>query len=249
MAQTVATVNGKEISLKYLNKKMEDLKTQFPDRMVSKKQLLDDLVKRELGIQEAKRLKLDQDPDAIEQMESALFQFLIERKLKNELQNASISNSEAKSYYEKNREMRLAQIFIRIPLDADAALRKAAAEKVREIRKTLASGKTFAYVAQEFSEGLEAPAGGDLDFLTKDRMDPEIFAEAMRLKVGQISSKEIQTPFGLHIIRLVAVKTWNQVDKNSVKRLALMDRQKKVFDQYIDTLRNKGKVSINQKLL
>ena len=61
----LAKVNGKVITLEYFNKKYSENLKYFQFRRPTKKNVLDDMIKRELGIQEAKRLKLDRDPGVI----------------------------------------------------------------------------------------------------------------------------------------------------------------------------------------
>ena len=61
----VAKVNGKIITLEDFNKKYSALLPLYQNKTPTKAAVLEDLIKRELGIQEAKRLKLDQDPAVI----------------------------------------------------------------------------------------------------------------------------------------------------------------------------------------
>jgi len=114
-------------------------------------------------------------------------------------------------------EVHLRHILLRIPKDADAATRariRARAEALaRELRN--ADDETFARRAREISQGPSAEQGGDLGWVRRGQLVPAFEKVAFSLPVGATSGV-VETPFGLHIIRVVARR---HIDPNSFEAL------------------------------
>ncbi len=239
----VAKVNDKVITLEEVNALAA--RTSF-----TRKEALDDLVKHEAAVQEAKKLNLDQDPTVIERINNVLYYALLEKKLGNDFSKITLSDSEAKSWYEKNPEIRTSQIIINLPQHASDADEEKVSEKISQILKEVKSGKiSFAEAAQKYSEDPSAAAGGDLDYRMKDRLDPTYYKNAAKIsKAGDIIGP-VRTPYGLHLIRLTGKHSWIEVDRAHVKRLILDERRQEIVTRYLNDLRQKAKVSVNDKLL
>jgi parvulin-like peptidyl-prolyl isomerase len=91
--------------------------------------------------------------------------------------------------------------------------------------------------------------GGDLDYRMKDRLDPAFFKAAVKLgKVGDIAGP-VRTPFGLHLVRLTGKRSWLEADRARVKRLILEERRQELVTRFLNDLRQKAKVSTNEKAL
>jgi parvulin-like peptidyl-prolyl isomerase len=180
-ATELARVNGTVISLEDFNKRYQESLKYFQFKAPSKKNVLDEIIKRELGIQEAKRAGLDKDPEVIDRMNTVLYQSFLDKKLSKQFDALQVTDSEARDYYAKNPEIRTSHIFIAVRPDASKEDAQKAYEKIKEIQsKYLAPGKmSFAEVAQKYSEGVAAPNGGDVDFQTKDKLDPSYRSSAI----------------------------------------------------------------------
>src|SRR5687768_16578508 len=74
----VATVNGKPISVEYLNRKYQESMRFAQGKPPTKEAVLNDLIKRELGIQEANKLGLQKDPDVQDKINTVLYNALLE---------------------------------------------------------------------------------------------------------------------------------------------------------------------------
>lgn len=246
----VAKVNGKAISLEDLNKKYQQSLQFFQAKTPSKKGLLDDLVKRELGIQEAKRMGLDKDPEVVDAMNTVLFNALVSKKLSKEFEEINVSDSEAKTFYSKNPEIRTSHIFVAAPSGVTAAQDKDARARIQKIYdEHIHSGKeNFAEVAQHWSEGAAAPMGGDIDYKMKGMIDPAYYSAAVALRVGG-TTHIVHSQAGYHIIKLTAVKSWDDVDRAAVKQLLIRERQNEAFDKYMAQLRTNAKVVVHNDLI
>lgn len=248
-ATELARINNRVITLEEFSKRYQESAKFFQLRAPSKKGVLDDLIKREIGIQEAKRLGLDKDPEIVERMNVVLYNALLEKKLSAEFEKIHISDDEAEAFYSKNPEIRTSQLFVAMKPDATAKDEKEGMERIRKMEEELRSGKGFAEVAQRLSDGPSAPTGGDMDYQTKERLDPLYYAEALKLKsVGSVS-RIFRSPFGFHIVKLTGRKTWEQVDHAHVKRQVFAQRRLDIFEKYMKTLRQQAKVTVKEDLL
>ena len=250
-ATELARINGTVITLEDFNKKYRDNLKFFQFKSPDKKGVLDDIVKRELGIQEARRLKLDRDPEVIDRMNTVLYHALLDKKLTKDFEAIQVSDSEAKDFYARNPEIRTSHIFVGVRPDAPAVEAKRAYDKIKKIDDVyLKDGKmTFAEVAQRFSEGTAAPMGGDLDYQNKDKLDPVYYDTALKLKTPGKVSGIIRTPFGYHIVKLTAIRSWEETDKAQTKRMVFDERRAQVFEKYVDGLRKQSKLVIHSELL
>jgi parvulin-like peptidyl-prolyl isomerase len=250
-ATELAKINGATISLEEFNQRYQDNLKFFQFKAPSRKAVLEDLIKRELAIQEARKLGLDKDPVVIERMNTVLYQALLEKKLAKEFEQIKISDDEAKAYYSKNPEIRTSTIFIALAPNASAEEVKKGTERMRQIQnEQLKPGKmTFAEVAQRFSEGPAASMGGDIDFQTRDKLDPAYYDAALALRTPGKVSDIVRTPFGLHLIKLAAVRSWDETDRGQVKRMIFEERRAQIFEKFMGQLRNQAKVNVRSDLL
>lgn len=250
-ATEVAKVNGKSITLEDLNKKYQQSLQFYQLKAPTKKGLLDDLIKRELGIQEAKKLGLDRDPEVIEAMNTVLFNALVSKKLSKEFEEINVSDSEAKDYYSKNPEIRTSHIFVAAPINSSADENKKAHARIQKIYdEHIRNGKeNFAEVAQRFSEGAAAPMGGDVDYKMRGMIDPAYYDAAVALRSPGRVSGIVRSQAGYHIIKLTAVKGWDDVDHAAVKRLVIEEHQRRSFEKLMGQLRTHAKVTVHNELV
>lgn len=244
----VAKINQAEITMDLLNRKYADNVKLFNFNSPSKQDVLEDMIRRELGIQEAKRLGLEKDPEVIDRINTVIYHALLEKQLASKFEKIQVTDSQAESFYKKYPEIRTSHIFVAVAPNGsnDGEAKK----QIQEIYdKYVRPGKMgFAEIAQRFSEGVAAPMGGDMDYQTRDKLDSAYYDAALRLKTGQVSNL-VRTRFGYHIIKLTAIRTWKDVDRPSIKRLVIEEQRQKLFEAYIGGLRGKAKVQLNLSLL
>ncbi|MBC7691273.1 MAG: SurA N-terminal domain-containing protein, partial [Methylotenera sp.] len=142
-ATELARINGTVISLEDFNKKYRENLKFFQFKAPTKKGVLDDLIKRELGIQEARRLKLDRDPEIVDRMNTVLYHALLDKQLGKEFEKINITDAEAKDFYSKNPELRTSHIFVQLKPDASKEDQAKAYAKIKNVQDTeLKAGKT-----------------------------------------------------------------------------------------------------------
>lgn len=94
----------------------------------------------------------------------------------------------------------IASILVRIQPAAEA--RQAVQEKVAAAQRALASGRDFAAVAREFSEGPNARRGGRIGAFRPGELFDRVLDQTLaRLAVGEVSQPVVSSR-GVHILRL-----------------------------------------------
>lgn len=102
--QSLARVNDTEITVHQLNAELEQIgDTQQP---VSKKDVLDGLIARQLLIEQAQKSKTDRDPKVMQAIERAKEQILAQAYLKSRVSHIpQPSESEIETFYRKNPQL------------------------------------------------------------------------------------------------------------------------------------------------
>lgn len=101
-----------------------------------------------------------------------------------------------------NSEVEYAQILRKVPVSAEE--KKAAREKLEQIRDRIQNGEDFNTLAILYSQDTEsAKQGGELGFVNRGDLVPEFEAAAFRLKNTTELSAIIETQFGFHLIQLI----------------------------------------------
>jgi peptidyl-prolyl cis-trans isomerase SurA len=82
------------------------------------------------------------------------------------------------------------------------AAKRAALERIGEVRERLAAGEPFEDLAREYSEDASAQGGGDLGTFGRGVLVPEFEEAAFALEPGEVSGI-VPTRFGFHIIQVI----------------------------------------------
>lgn len=176
---------------------------------------------------------------------------LVRREVRSTL---SISESEIGEYYKKHRDeyegkeaVRIKQIILLIPKDADVVTRAAIRLRMDGILKRLKAGEPFDALAEQYSQGPTASSSGDIGFVEKGLMLPEVDREAFRLKTGEISDI-IETPMGFHIIQVIdrrgaGIKPIESVREEILSKIEEQKMEKK-FEEWLSDLRKRSHIDI-----
>ncbi|MDO9183143.1 MAG: peptidylprolyl isomerase [Bacteriovorax sp.] len=245
----VATVNGIEIKKAQLEQAYEQNLMFVSDKVVTKDKVLNDIINREIGIKKAKEAKLNEDPVVKAKMEDVLYHAQISRDLEKKLQAILVSDKEAQDYYAKNKEYRTAHILFRIRVAPEKEETQEAARKAVEVYKQLqAKPQLWPELANKYSQSSTAPAGGDLGFLPAVKYAPEFF-KAINGKANGYISPPIRTQFGLHIIKVLGVHEWKEVDPAIYKKIVYDQKRDKILEDYFNDSRKGAQIKINKEFL
>ena len=245
----VATVNGKAILKSEFLKTYNQNLLYVSDKIVTKEKVLNDLINRELGIQRAKKAKLQNNPIVKSKMEDILYHAQISKELEPKLKRITVTDDDVKTYYRSNPEYRTAHILFRIRAlpekkEVEAALTQAF--KVYEQLKRN-PGK-FAEMANKFSQSSTAPNGGDMGFQPAVRMAPEYF-KAINGKSNGFISPPVRTQFGFHIIKVLAKKELKATNSALYKKIVYDQKRDAIIEQHFKPLRKSAKITIDKKHL
>jgi peptidyl-prolyl cis-trans isomerase C len=245
----VATVNGVEIKKTQLDQAFEQNLMFVSDKVVTKEKVLNDIINREIGIKKAKEEKLENDPVVKAKMEDVLYHAKISKDLEKKLQAILVTDKEAQDYYAKNKEYRTAHILFRIRVSPDKEETLEATRKSLEVYKQLqAKPQLWPELANKYSQSSTAPAGGDLGYLPAVKYAPEYF-KAINGKANGYISPPVRTQFGLHVVKVLGVHEWKEVDPAIYKKIIYDQKRDKILEEYFAEGRKTAQIKINKEFL
>ncbi|NQT89780.1 MAG: peptidylprolyl isomerase [Candidatus Omnitrophica bacterium] len=248
-SDTLAIVNGKVITSAMVDDKI----AKMPERYQvfagqHKKEVLDEMVIEQLLYEEAKRRKIERDPDVKELMKESSKRVLISKIIEDETkQSAPVSADDVKNYYDDNKQQYMVPERVRashVLTDTEQEADKAQEE--------LNAGVSFADVAKSYSKDLTKDRGGDLGYFQKGQMIPEFEKVCFNLQPGE-TSDIVKTRFGYHIIKVTDRKpsTYQKFEdvKDRIRTILSAQRQRGKLDELIKTLKGKSKIVIDDSTL
>lgn len=207
---------------------------------------VDELVKREILYQEAKKKGLEDNADYKKKVEDFKKITIISTLLEKEVEEkAKVTEEDTKNYYEKHKDEFVANSQIR----ASHILVKSE-DEAKKILEELKKGGNFAKLAKAKStDPGSAKNGGDLGLFSKGQMVPEFENAAFSAKAGELTGP-VKTQFGYHIIKVLEKKEGTPVEFEKIKKLLTQrltgEKQKEVFDSYINNLKGSYKVEVDK---
>ncbi|MBI5055985.1 MAG: peptidylprolyl isomerase [Nitrospirae bacterium] len=248
IAEVDKTPITKDEFLKEISRIPDWAKEQFKGKE-GKDKFLDELVKRELIYQDAKKMGLDKDKEYLEKIKEFEKMTLVSLILKKEVEDKSkVDDADVKSFYEKNADKFTIGTTIKaghILVDTE--------DQAKKIYARIKKGERFADLAKSLSKDTgSAQKGGDLGYFAHGQMVPEFEQAVLKLKPGEVSGP-VKTRFGYHIIQLTDIKKGEtasfEQSKESIQKQLLAEKKRELFEKYIEGLKSKYKVSKNDKAL
>ena len=237
-AQNLAIVNGKAIP----KERAEALKQQVersgrPVTPEMEGQIKEEVIAREIFMQEAQKRGLEASPDYKAQMELARQTILIRELFLNQQKKDPVTDAEIKAEYDKfvaansGKEFKASHILVEKE------------EEAKAIIASLKKGGKFEEIAKKQSKDPGSGAkGGDLDWASPSSYVPE-FTEAMvKLEKGKMTQEPVKSQFGWHIIRLDDVREAQLPKLDEVKPQISQQLQQRKVTKFQDELRAKAKV-------
>ncbi len=159
------------------------------------------LVERALFIKAAKKENVQDKPEFKENLEKVKDELLVSIWMKEQLDNAIVSESEAKEFYEANKaKFKMpAKLQARHILVKDEKEAKDIIAQLKDLKGDKLVSK-FAELAKSKSTGPTGKDGGKLPPFTKGQMVPEFETAAFALKDGEVTKEPVKTQFGYHVI-------------------------------------------------
>ncbi len=160
----------------------------------------------------------------------------------NKIKDVEITDEDLQTYYDENKEefkkdpARKLK-YVAVNLEPSEADKKVVRAKVDSIYNLAISGKDFAELAKQYSQGPSAPMGGDLGNFTKGRMVPAFEEAAFQLNEGEIS-EPVQTRFGWHIIKLFDKKIKDGEEEIHASHILLKEEASETTKENLVVLAN-----------
>ena len=238
LAQNIALVNGKAVPKSRVQALAQQLeRSGRPITPEIEGQIKDEVIAREIFMQEAQKKGLDATEDYKLQLELARQTILI-RELFADYQKANpVTDADIQAEYDR---------FIASTSGTEYRARHILVEKEDQARAIIAGikkGQKFEDIAKKQSKDPGSGAkGGDLDWASPGNFVKE-FSEAMTsLKKGQMTDNPVKSQFGFHIIRLDDVRQAQVPKFEEVKPQIAQQLQQGRMNAYQQDLRSKAKV-------
>ena len=247
--EVVAVVGNKQITVKELNDKYEEVLKQTLNPP-TKDVFIEDLVRYEMGVQEATKRDIQNDPIVKERIRQEIYKGLIEKELGKKVSEIKVTEKEMQAYYQKNPEIRTSHILIEFRPDATDDQKKAAKERAQEIYEEVRKSKRpFEELVGLYTDDvLSKRTGGDVGWQSSVTLVPAYYQSALAMKVGEVKGL-IETQYGFHIIKVTGRHGYNDANKRQIRAAVFDEKRKELFDDYFSKLKKQYPTKVNKNLI
>jgi len=238
MAQNLAVVNGKPVPSSREDFMVKQLVAQGQqDTPELRSMVKNELINREILVQQANKLGLGNNPDVKTQMDIARQSILIRALVTDYLKKNPVSDADVKAEYDKykaqagDKEYHVHHILVE------------SEDQAKSIIAKLKGGAKFEDLAKQYSKDPgSASNGGDLGWATPSAF-VKPFSDAMvSMKKGEVLDTPVKTQFGWHVLRLDDVRPAKIPALDDVKPQIVEALQQKKLQAYQQELRAKAKI-------
>lgn len=243
--QTLIEQEAKKAGAGFAAVKDEEVTAVINDMLAKSNIRMDDYLK-----------KLADEGNTLEMVKKEIKgQMMRMRLLRREVQSKIlVTNEEIGEYYNKHLQeyegkeaVRMKQILLPVPANADKKTRENTREQGRQLRERILKGEPFEMIAAQYSKTPTAAQGGDIGFVERGVIVPEVEKVAFSLAIGQISDV-IETEMGFIIIavtdkRGAGLKPIADV-RNEIKAKIEDEKVAKKYDEWIEGIRKKSYIDV-----
>ncbi len=238
LAQNVAIVNGKAVPkarMDALAQQVEKAGRKITPEMQG--QLREEVIAREVFLQEAEKQGLSSSEDFKAQMELARQSILIRELFADYEKKNPVTDADLKAEYDKfatangGKEYKARHILVEKEAEAKAII------------ASLKKGGKFEDIAKKQSKDPGSGAkGGDLDWANPSSYVPEFTEALLKLNKGQLAETPVKSQFGYHVIRVDDIRTAQLPPFEEVKPQIAKQMQQQKLAAFQEDLRKKAKV-------
>ena len=197
-AQNLAVVNGKAIPSSRADQAVKQVvaQGQGQDSPQLREAVKQQLIAREVMMQEAVKQGYDKNPEVKQALESARQTIVINALARDYITKHPVTDAEVKAEYDRfvktsgDKEYHVRHILLDNEADANAVIAK------------IKGGAKFEDLAKQSKDTGSANNGGDLDWASPSSFPPEFAAGLTGLQKGQVTEKPVKTQVGYHVIKL-----------------------------------------------
>ncbi|CAM3555941.1 peptidylprolyl isomerase [Polaromonas hydrogenivorans] len=238
MAQNVAIVNGKAVPKTRLDALAQQVaKAGRPVTPEMEGQLREEVIAREVFMQEAEKQGIAASDDFKAQMELARQTLMIRELFASYQKKNPVTDADLKAEYDKfaaasgGKEYKARHILVEKESEATAII------------ASLKKGGKFEDIAKKQSKDPGSGAkGGDLDWANPSSYVPEFTEALLKLNKGQMTDTPVKSQFGYHVIRVDDIRSAKLPAFEEVKPQIAQQMQQQKLAAFQEELRKKAKV-------
>jgi len=273
----VAIVDGEVITAAKLDwmydRLPDEIKAQYA-QAGGKGALLNNYISKRLIIHQAEKAGFDKKAEVKAEIDAAKESALFDEYVRDVVSKSVITETAMKKYYEEHlanfnepEMVHLRHIVIQVtqtgrrPHTEDQAMeiaKKALTDVLLTVPRTQTpaqlageNGRKFGALAQAYSEDAYAPSGGDLGWLTKSQLDPDLAEVAFSIHTG-VPSGIVKTKYGVEILygegrRAAGTLSYDEA-KPLIKNAMLKEHANEILaavNQLTDNLSDKAKIEVH----
>ena len=230
-------VNGASVSQSFADAFMAEQKAKgAADSPELRNAVREELIRREILFQEAKKAGLDKKPDITAQVEAAKQAILIRSYVQEYLKKNPIKEEQLRAEYEKVKaqvggtEYKAHHILVKEEAEAQTVI------------DNLKKGAKFEELAKQSIDPGSKENGGDLGWAASSNY-VKPFADALAaLEKGKYTDKPVKSDFGYHVIMLEDTRPTSFPAFEEVQPRLLQQAQAQQVTKMVEGLRAKAKV-------
>jgi peptidyl-prolyl cis-trans isomerase C len=237
-AQNIAIVNGKAVPKSRADALAQQVaRSGRPITPDVEQQIREEVIAREIFMQEAQKRGLDASDDYKSQIELARQTILIRLLFADFQEKNQVTDADIQAEYDKfvaangGKEYRARHILVETE------------EQAKAIIASLKKGGKFEDIAKKQSKDPGSGAnGGDLDWSAPGNYVKEFSDAMVALKKGQVTEAPVKSQFGWHVIRLDDVREAQLPSLEDVKPQIAQQLQQQRLANFQQDMRGKAKV-------
>ena len=237
-AQNIATVNGKGIPSARVEVIVKQLVAQGQkDSPQLREMIKNDLIGREILLQEADRKGISKKAEIKDQIDNARQMIIIGALRADFLKSHQVTDAEIKAEYDRYKQL---------AGDTDYKVRHilvGTEAEAKDVVAKLKGGASFEDLAKQQSKDAGSAAkGGDLDWGNPGKYVKPFSAAMVKLSKGAYTETPVQTQFGFHVIKLEDTRTSKFPALDEIKPQVAQSVMEGKLKVYQEGLMKKAKV-------
>jgi parvulin-like peptidyl-prolyl isomerase len=236
-------------------RELQDLVRRLPpplraglDTESGRRQAMDGIVDWVLLRAESRRSGVEREPEVHARIAAARERIVVEAYVERAVRGSVVvGDAELEAHYATHRDqfktseaIRLSQILVR------------SADEARDILRDLHAGAEFSRLARERSLDPSRDRGGQLGWLERKVMDPDLAAAAFSLARSELSDV-VHTRLGFHVIRVDDTRPVQYAPypavKEGIRETIRRQRARDLLRRQLETLRRQARVTFTEAAL
>ncbi|MGZ5200472.1 MAG: peptidylprolyl isomerase [Telluria sp.] len=201
-AQNAAVVNGKAIPSSRVDAMVKQVvaQGQAQDNPKLREQIKQELIAREVLMQEATKEGYDKKPEVKQALENARQTIMVNALAREYISKHPVSDADVQAEYDKfkaqtgDKEYHVRHILVETE------------QQAKDIIAKIKGGAKFEDLAKQSKDTGTANSGGDLDWAVPSAFPPEFGNAVKSLQKGQVTETPVHTANGFHVVKVDDVR-------------------------------------------